>query len=585
MSSSPSLLVAGRYRLREVIGSGGAGAVWRATDELLGRSVAVKEVQLSADDPGRVRERVLREARAAARLHHPAVTAVFDVVEEVDTVHIVMELVDGPSLRVAVRADGPLAPADAAALGLRVLDGLEAAHARGIVHRDVKPGNVLLSPTGPKLTDFGIAALEGDASLTVAGTVLGSPSFMSPEQARGRPVGPASDLWGLGALLHFAVEGRPPFDRGEALPTLAAVVDEAPAPAPHAGPLAPVIEALLRKAPEDRPDAVRLRGLLEAVAGRPAGGRAGGSAVGPAVGPADAPADGAAVGPADAPADGAAIGPAGAPVEGGFPAERAGTGAATGAATGRADAGGAAGRARPRGGGRAAVVGALVLVAVLLTGGVLWALGRADEDLAAGPGEEAAVPQVPADATPAPGAGEDDEVEQPDGELADQGGQDAAGDADDEREAPDEETLPDGWTRSSVGPVGASVGHPAGWEEVRVSPTIVDHREPGTGTYLRTDWTDSPAGDPVEDWRRQSAAFGERREGYEELRIEPTEVDGLPGAVWEYRYVEGGASLRAINVAIVAGDHAYALNIQSAEGAWADLGPTIDAILASFRSG
>jgi hypothetical protein len=263
--------VADRYLLTEVLGRGGMGTVWRAEDELLGRVVAVKVVAAPHDlvgsgspgaTPSRSAERARREARATARLNHPGVVTVHDVVEEDDRFHIVMELVDAPNLTQLVQAEGPLSPRRVAALGGQLLDVLELAHAAGIVHRDVKPSNVMvLAQDRIKLTDFGIAALRGDPELTASGATLGSPMFMAPEQATGTS-GPAADLWSLGATMYYAVEGRVPFDRPTAMATLVAVLNQPPDPARLAGALEPALTALLVRAPEDRPDGAVLRRLL-----------------------------------------------------------------------------------------------------------------------------------------------------------------------------------------------------------------------------------------------------------------------------------------------------------------------------------
>jgi hypothetical protein len=262
--------VAGRYRLLDRLGSGGMGTVWRAQDEVLGRDVAVKEVTfppgVSEEEREVLRERTRREARAAARLDHPSAVTVYDVAEEDGTPFLVMELVDARTLAEVVRTDGPLSVRRTAEVGIAVLGALEAAHVQGIVHRDVKPGNVLLRADGRVvLTDFGIATFTGDSSITSTGLLLGSPSYIAPERARGETPGPASDLWSLGATLFTAVEGRPPFDKGEALPTLTEVVIGDHAPFAAAGPLAPVLDGLLEKDPEARYDAAAARAALERV--------------------------------------------------------------------------------------------------------------------------------------------------------------------------------------------------------------------------------------------------------------------------------------------------------------------------------
>ncbi|MET9383733.1 serine/threonine-protein kinase [Streptomyces sp. NPDC002928] len=265
-------LVGGRYRLIERIGSGGMGTVWRALDELVEREVAVKQPRLPGDpeDVSRQRaaHRLYREARAAARVDHPSAVSIYDVVveEEDGLPWIVMELVRGESLHELLQR-GPLEPAESARVGLAVLGALRAAHAVGIVHRDVKPANVLLGRHGRVvLSDFGIAHVQGEESLTVSGEFIGSLEFIAPERMSGRGAGPASDLWSLGVLLYAAVEGWSPFRRTTLESTLAAILAaETPEPK-QAGPLGPLIVRLLEKDPERRPDAEEVGAVLEAVA-------------------------------------------------------------------------------------------------------------------------------------------------------------------------------------------------------------------------------------------------------------------------------------------------------------------------------
>lgn len=263
--------IAGRYALQFPLGEGGMGVVWLAEDGLLQRYVAVKELLLpegleEAERPV-LRDRLLREARAASRLNHPGATTVYDVVEEDGEAYIVMELVRAPSLLQVVADRGPCAPALTARIGLALLDTLGAAHEAGIVHRDVKPANVLIAPDGAvKLTDFGIATVQGDPALTTSGVVVGSPAYMAPEHARGEPVSAAADVWSLAATLYFAVEGIGPFDRGDTMPTLAAVLQSSPRPPRRAGPLAAALETALIKDPAARATVSELRELLEPVA-------------------------------------------------------------------------------------------------------------------------------------------------------------------------------------------------------------------------------------------------------------------------------------------------------------------------------
>jgi len=277
-------LVGGRYLLGAELGRGGMGVVWLATDQVLQREVALKEItyplHLTDDERAVLRERTLREARAAARLDDPHVVTVHDVVEEDGRPWLVMEHVRSRSLQQVLEDDGPLSPAAVAQIGLDVLSAITVAHAAGIVHRDVKPGNVLVDDVDGHacLTDFGIATSTDDSSLTAHGAVLGSPSYMAPERARGEQSTPAIDLWSLGATLYTAVEGRTPFDRGAPLATLLAVVDEEPAPMRAAGPLGPVLDGLLTKDPDARMTAAQARRELEQVAAgvdaAPAGRRA-----------------------------------------------------------------------------------------------------------------------------------------------------------------------------------------------------------------------------------------------------------------------------------------------------------------------
>src|SRR5690349_23190197 len=273
MSTSPPLIVADRYRLVAPLGQGGMGRVWRATDVVLHRDVAIKELVpppgLTPEERQEMRERSLREARAIARLNNINVVRVFDVLRTDGDPWIVMEYVPSRSLHDVLHTEGPVKPDRAAEIGLGVLGALRAAHRAGVVHRDVKPGNVLLGADGRVvLTDFGLATVPGDPNVTRTGLVLGSPAYIAPERARDGTAGPGADLWSLGATLYAAVEGASPFARPSAIATLAALATENPPPARNAGPLKPVLNGLLRKDPAHRINAEEAERLLLRAAGR-----------------------------------------------------------------------------------------------------------------------------------------------------------------------------------------------------------------------------------------------------------------------------------------------------------------------------
>ncbi|GAA0926340.1 serine/threonine-protein kinase [Streptomyces thermoalcalitolerans] len=251
-------VVAGRYRLQARIGRGGMGVVWRATDLLLGRQVAVKELPfdetLSAEEAAVQRERTVREARAVAQLRHPHIIVVYDIVEQDERPYIVMELIDGGSLADRIAACGPVDAAEGARIGIALLSALRTAHAAGVLHRDIKPANVLVeSATGRiVLTDFGIARVAGATTLTEAGSFVGSPEYTAPERMAGVRTGPESDLWSLGALLCTALSGQSPFHRDSLGGILHAVVFDEIRPPPQAAPILPVVRGLLERDPDRR---------------------------------------------------------------------------------------------------------------------------------------------------------------------------------------------------------------------------------------------------------------------------------------------------------------------------------------------
>ncbi len=269
-------LVAGRYRLHEPVGSGGMGRVWMARDEMLDRDVAVKEFVppdwMTESEKSRLRDRTLREARSAARLNHPHVVQIYDVVHAEDLPWIVMEYVPSRSLYQVINEDGPFTPPASARIGLAVLDALTAAHTAGVLHRDVKPHNVLIGNDGRVvLTDFGLATFVDDGAVTGPGLVVGSPQYVSPERARDGASTVESDLWSFGATLYAAVEGRSPYARESAMATLMALATEEPDPPVAAGPLAGVLIGLLRRDPSERMTAAEVENELRAIVGNGTG--------------------------------------------------------------------------------------------------------------------------------------------------------------------------------------------------------------------------------------------------------------------------------------------------------------------------
>jgi serine/threonine protein kinase len=246
-------IIAGRYVVLRAVGRGGMGTVWLCRDDLLGREVAVKQVGVLPGESVPDLARALREARSSAALNHPHVVSVFDAVEADDHIWLVMEYVPGETLSQLIAREGRLDPERVAAIGAQVADGLAAAHARGTVHRDVKPGNVLVAGDVAKISDFGIARTDGEDQLTRSGLLMGTPLYFSPELARGAEPSPAGDVWALGATLYAAVEGAPPVaDRGNAIATLAAIADTRPPRPEHAGFLTDAIGRMLDPDPASR---------------------------------------------------------------------------------------------------------------------------------------------------------------------------------------------------------------------------------------------------------------------------------------------------------------------------------------------
>lgn len=531
------LLLAGRYRLGDVLGRGGMGKVWRAHDEVLHRTVAVKELTagLYVTDADRLvlHARTQKEARAAARITHPGVVTVHDVVEYDNRPWIVMQYVDGPSLADRAKEYGEVEAREAARIGLHVLGALRAAHDAGVLHRDVKPGNVLLARDGRVLlTDFGIAAIEGDSTITRTGELVGSIDYLAPERVRGGDPGPASDLWSLGATLYTAVEGRSPFRRTSPISTMQAVVTEDPPPPGRAGALAPVITALLRKEPEDRPSAAETeRMLMEAMEGRaPRSAQAfvptqqvseemlrGGTAVLPQLGPAPGPA------PAPAPR-----------------------------------------RSRWR-----TTVLVIALAAVLGGGAGIAAMMYAHRTEAAGTasgGTGTHGPHTPGPATPTPSP-TPTPTESASKDPATQG-------------------VPDGWRRVED-PAGFSIFMPEGWER-RMEGTNIDYTPDGGVHYLRISVDPAPDFDNSYDHMLElQTTLSKRLPQYVNLELNSNVYRDCPGSIWEFTWTEkNGEARHAIDQMYFAkeGGPEYALYMTGPADDWDNTRDRFNTMLRSWRA-
>ena len=517
-SDHPSRTVGGRYRLDRTIGSGGMGTVWEGTDELLGRQVAVKEIRFPPEvgerEQADLRERTLREARATARLSHPNVVTTYDVVEDDGRPYIVMELLPTRSLSTVLREDGPLPPHRVAEIGLGLLSALESSHAQGVLHRDVKPGNVLLTADGrPVLTDFGIATMAGDPALTSTGVVLGSPAYMSPERARGRKPGPESDLWSLGATLYAAVEGRPPYDSENALGTLTAVISDPVEPPRTGGPLGEAILGLLAKEPAERTSIPATRELLERAAS-----------------------DRSAAPTVVAPVGAAAL-------------DRAGRTEAVPAGAVAARDGGSGGgpteypaRAHAEGRGSRGLVAALVVALLLIGGLVALAMTTGDDGTPSTQPTPKNSPTSAAETTP-------EETQQTTPEPTPEDG------------------APPGYTTYEDAS-GFSVAVPVGWEPSQSSETAVDFTEPGGSRFLRIDQTDEPKDDPKKDWEEQEESVEERLPNYERIDIDKVDYNDWKAADWEFTFGDEGTT-HVLNRGFVPNENkGYAIYLSAPDEQW-----------------
>ncbi|MFF9685161.1 protein kinase [Streptomyces sp. NPDC014623] len=491
-------VLAGRYRLGDVLGRGGMGKVWRAQDEVLHRTVAVKELTaglyVAEADRAVLHARTQKEARAAARITHPGVVTVHDVIEYDNRPWIVMQYVDGPSLADAAKASGEIEPREAARIGLHVLSALRAAHGAGVLHRDVKPANVLLARDGQVLlTDFGIAAIEGDSTITRTGELVGSIDYLAPERVRGGDPGPASDLWSLGATLYTAVEGSSPFRRTSPISTMQAVVTEEPPPPLRGGALAPVITALLRKDPADRPTAAETeRMLLDAMEGRK-----------PRAAQAHVPTQRLSGDDLRASAV-----PDGSTAQLPRPLPDPLVPPHTSAPATR----------RSRGRWRTALL--VVTVAALIGGATgLVAMKTADRDGGTAGGAVQRSTAGPAPAPSASAAGD------PAGASAGKGGEPAS------------KEIPDGWKRVDD-PEGFSLAVPEGWER-QTSGSQIDYTPDGGAHRLRIGLDPQP--DFTHSYTHMQSIekdLAARLPGYERLSLEKNVFRDRPGSRWEFTWVE-----------------------------------------------
>ena len=540
-----------RYRLESVIGRGGMGVVWSARDEVLGRPVAVKEVLpvagLAPDELAVMRRRTLDEARNAARLSSGASVLVYDVVEEDGEPWIVMERLAARTLADVLHEREVLATHEVAELGLRLLSALDAAHAVGVLHRDVKPSNVMFRGDermgNAVLTDFGVARYAGDPSATATGTLIGSPAFVSPERAGGAPASAASDLWALGVTLWIATEGISPFHRDGTLPTLTAVLTADPPSLHLAGPLAPLLTGLLHKDPAQRLSAVEARRLLERVHGPRTTRRA------------DAPT--AALPAADTTGTHTVpdVEPQALPDDA---------------------------RGRPRGRGRlAAVVAAVVAIGAVALAAQLAGGPSTDRGDVAGasPSASASAAAVPTTPSTQPSSSPASPSAPP--SSATPSATPSATTA--TTAAPDPSATggaaPAGMRRYADR-TGFSVAVPSDWTADRRGGRVY-LRDPGSSAYLLVDQTTTPAADPVADWQQQERVVSQKLSNYHLVRIDPLQVNGWRGADWEFTH---GSGTHVLNRNLVTGpNQAYALYWSVPSRSWGTRLAQFEQITASFQ--
>ncbi|MFC0528089.1 serine/threonine-protein kinase [Phytohabitans kaempferiae] len=603
MSPTPTQLVADRYRLLEPLGQGGMGRVWKASDEVLHREVAIKELVpppgLTVEERQEMRERSLREARAIARLNNANVVRIFDVLRTDGDPWIVMEYVPSRSLQDVLANDGPVSATRAAEIGIGVLGALRAAHRSGVVHRDVKPANVLLAEDGRVvLTDFGLATVPGDPNVTRTGLVLGSPAYIAPERARDGTAGPEADLWSLGATLYAAVEGQSPFARPSAIGTLAALATE-PVPTPRrGGALKPVLNGLLRKDPTARIKAEEADRMLRRAAGRRPratlslrdGVRRPSATqrrdplpdVKPTtvVAAAEPPTKALAEPPVEAPAEPPAVTEPPkdeAETKVAVPAPRPQADPSVPVVPGKRDesvekpaeaAPALVPPSAPRLARVALISGAALVVVLALV--LIVALNGGDGDTPSGAGATTA---------PAPGA----TSAAPPSTPATESTTSASPPTPSASPRSTATALPAGWETYND-PTGFSIAVPQGWSRTQEGSMVFFRERGGEGRVLGIDQTNRPKPDPVADWTQQERA---RRGNYSDYqRVKIAAVDYWDKAAdWEWTYTSrNGNRLHVVNRGFITSpNQAYGIYWSTLDSRWAANQENFALIVDSFR--
>ncbi|MFF3331743.1 protein kinase [Streptomyces sp. NPDC002888] len=544
--SDEGRLVAGRYRLVELIGRGGMGTVWRADDEVLDRRVALKQLHvqphLADAELATLYERTRREARAAARVVHPNVVVVHDVVDDDGRPCIVMEYLPAVTLGELLEHGRTVPPEEAARIGLGMVAALRAAHTAGVLHRDIKPGNVMLG-AGDRvvLTDFGIAVTAGSSTLTRTGEMVGSIDFMAPERIRGQRPGPASDLWALGATLYQAVEGRPPFRRDTAVETAYAIVVDPMEPMKRAGPLEPLIEALLFKEPEERPSAEQTERALKAAR----------SSAQTAVLAPDPFTTATAVGrSAEEPqgwssgraaggwADEARVRPAG------HAPGRASGGEPVPSEHSVADSGREGRRGRRRGRGLVLVVAA-VAAATAVTVGVIHTMSPSGAHT---PGADTHSPgRATASSSPTPSP------------------------------------LPEGYRSVREERFDISFPVPEGWKATRRSDDEVVYSDPSRKAGITIGMVDPAGSNPKDHFTDIETNTKVNYPTYRRLRMQETRFQGQPAAVWEFTFHGRARVFRAIDLGFGReGGREYDIYLSAPEAEWNTYRPVFDNVRDGF---